>query len=232
MFDIKKLEWMNGQHLQRIPLEALAARVAVAIEAAGFSSVTDLNARPEWTALLVDLLRIRSRTVDDIVRQSQPYFGTSVAYDEQATAKQWKDAALSRTLLAGARAALATLEPWDATAVEPALRILAEAHGVGAGSSSSRCASPSQAWQRARASSTCCSSSAATARSRGSTRPSRIRDSRRDSLMTILGLPQATGTCDISARLTFQHRAGALRVPARLSRRARISRACARSVAR
>jgi len=133
VFDIKKLEWMNGQHLQRIPLEALAARVAVAIEAAGFSSVTDLNARPEWTTLLVDLLRIRSRTVDDIVRQSQPYFGTSVAYDEQATAKQWKDAALSRTLLAGARAALATLEPWDATAMEPALRILAEAHGVGAG---------------------------------------------------------------------------------------------------
>ena len=133
IFDAKKLEWMNGQHLSAAPLGRIVAVAGPAIAAAGLATTSDLAARGEWTARLVDLLRVRARTVDDLVAQARPYFGDGVAFDDEAMTKQWKDVALTRRLLAGALATLEALEPWDPAAMEPALRGLAESEGVGAG---------------------------------------------------------------------------------------------------
>ena len=70
VFDPKKLEWMNGQHLSRLPLEALEPRVTPLLVAAGLATAADLAARRDWYLTLLDLLRVRSRLVDDIVRQA------------------------------------------------------------------------------------------------------------------------------------------------------------------
>lgn len=134
VFDTQKLEWMNGQHLAAMPLDAVAPLVAREAEAAGLAPAGALLARGAWWTRLLDLLRVRSRTVDELVRQLRPYVGDVVEYDEDAVAKQWlKDPAATRTLLGAARAALDALPSWDAAAMEPALRAVAEAHGVGAG---------------------------------------------------------------------------------------------------
>ena len=134
VFDPQKLEWMNGQHLATMPLAELAPMLASAAEAAGLATAADLAARGAWWHRLLDLLRIRARTVDELVRQARPYLGDDVPYDEDAVAKQWlKDPGTARALLTAARAALAALPSWDAAAMEPALRGVAEAHGVGAG---------------------------------------------------------------------------------------------------
>jgi glutamyl-tRNA synthetase len=133
VFDVKKLEWMNGQHLARIPLESLVPRIVKALAAGGLASQADLDARAEWTSRLIDLLRVRARTIDDIVRQATPFLRETIEHDEQAMAKQWKDPAATRMLLAAARAVLASLGTWDAPALEASLRALAEAQGVGAG---------------------------------------------------------------------------------------------------
>jgi len=47
--------------------------------------------RRDWYLRLLDLLRIRSRTIDDIVRQAGPYFLDEIEYDPVAVAKNWKD---------------------------------------------------------------------------------------------------------------------------------------------
>ncbi len=133
IFDTKKLEWMNGQHLALQPLGDIVGVAIRAIAAAGLATEADLAARGDWTARLVDLLRVRARTVDDIVQQARPYIGDAVAYDDDAIAKQWKDAPLARSLLADALATLERLEPWAPEAMEPALRAIAESAGVGAG---------------------------------------------------------------------------------------------------
>jgi glutamyl-tRNA synthetase len=133
VFDVKKLEWMNGQHLARIPLESLVPRIVPALAAGGLASQADLESRAEWTSRLIDLLRVRARTTDDIVRQAAPFLRDTIEVDELAMAKQWKDPAATRTLLAAARDVLASLDCWDAPALEAALRSLAEAQGVGAG---------------------------------------------------------------------------------------------------
>ncbi|MBI4615872.1 MAG: glutamate--tRNA ligase, partial [Planctomycetes bacterium] len=54
VFDLKKLEWMNGQHLARIALDVVLPRVTKAIAAAGLASEAALAARGEWTHRLVD----------------------------------------------------------------------------------------------------------------------------------------------------------------------------------
>ncbi len=133
VFDTKKLEWMNGQHLGRMPLDELGPLVARKIAADGGATEHELLARPAWFHALLELLRVRSRTVDDIVRQARPYLGATVTYDAQAAAKAWKEPAEARGLVADARVALAACTPWEPAAIEPALKAVAEARGVGTG---------------------------------------------------------------------------------------------------
>ena len=133
IFDPKKLEWMNGQHLSMIPLEELEPRVTPAIVAARLATEEELVERRNWYLRLLDLLRVRSRTIDDIVRQAGPYLLEIIEYDPVAVAKNWKDPAESVELLMATRAALATTSTWDLASLEPALRTLAESKGISAG---------------------------------------------------------------------------------------------------
>jgi glutamyl-tRNA synthetase len=133
VFDPAKLEWMNGQHLSRIPLEELEPRVTPAIVAAGLATREDIESRREWYRRLLDLLRVRARTVTDIVRQAQPYFDVRLDYDPDAVAKQWKDRDAAAELLAAQRARLAQAPAWEAGELETALRALAEERGIAAG---------------------------------------------------------------------------------------------------
>ena len=122
---------MNGQHLQLLPVDELVARVTPALVAAGLATETDLTSRRDWYLALLDLLKVRARTVDDIVSQAAPYFLDAINYDAEAVAKQWKDPVLTALILRGVRDALATLPEWETSAMEDALRALAEARGLG-----------------------------------------------------------------------------------------------------
>src|SRR5947208_7278213 len=133
IFDPKKLEWMNGQHLSMIPLEELEPRVTPAIVTARLATEEELVERRDWYLRLLDLLRVRSRTIDDIVRQAGPYFLEDIDYDPAAVAKNWKDPAEAALLLRATREALATVRDWTTEALEAALRSLAESRGVTAG---------------------------------------------------------------------------------------------------
>ena len=133
IFDPKKLEWMNGQHLSMTPAAELAAEVTKGIVAAGLASEADLAARHEWYLALVDLLKVRARTIDDIVKQAAPYFGQRVDYDPDAVAKQWKDRGRTIEILNATRDTLATVEAWAPAPMEDALRALAERIGVSTG---------------------------------------------------------------------------------------------------
>jgi len=133
VFDPKKLEWMNGQHLMKMALADLAPLVGRRLETDGLATAASLAARPDWFHALLELLRVRSRTVDDLVRQARPFLVAGVSYDEAATAKAWKEPAEALALLAAARQTLATCPSWDATALETSLKGLADARGVGVG---------------------------------------------------------------------------------------------------
>ena len=132
VFDLKKLEWMNGQHLNMLPLAEVEPRITPSVVAAGYASADWLSANKAWYDSLLELLRVRARTVDDLVRQAAPYFGESVELDPDAVAKQWKDPGTVE-LLADARTALDGVADWSAAALEDAMRGVAERRGLAAG---------------------------------------------------------------------------------------------------
>ncbi len=133
IFDPQKLEWMNGQHLSLIALDELLPRVTTALVAAGLADAGALAARREWYASLIDLLRVRARTINDIVRQAEPYLRETISYDPDAVAKQWKDRPATVALLTATRDALAAVSSWTTEALEAALRDLAAARQLAAG---------------------------------------------------------------------------------------------------
>jgi glutamyl-tRNA synthetase len=133
IFDTQKLAWMNGQHIAGMSAVELAPLVTPAIVSAGLATGEELSERTDWLHTLIDLLKIRSRTVDDIVQQAQPYLRETIAYDADAVAKQWKDRPATGAVLSAVRETLSRLHAWEPDIMESALRSLAEARGVGAG---------------------------------------------------------------------------------------------------
>ena len=131
VFDTQKLEWMNGQYLSSMPLEKLEPRVTPALAAAGLGNADQL--RGERYMALLELLRVRARTIHDIVRQAAPYLSDDIAYDPEAVAKSWKDPADAAALLQAARDKLSSTPEWTAESLESALRALAEERGTTAG---------------------------------------------------------------------------------------------------
>ena len=133
IFDPKKLEWMNGQHLSRTAAVELAPIVTPLLREAGLASEDDVARRREWYLALLDLLKVRARTANDIVRQAAPYFADDIAYEDQAVKQHWNDAAAAADVLRRIRERLASLENWEPGAMEHSLRELAEERGVAAG---------------------------------------------------------------------------------------------------
>ncbi len=149
VFDLEKLTWLNGQHLQRKPASELAEAVLAelagsastgapagadrdspaAIEAA-YPTITTDAAR---LARVIELVKERPRTFPALARQVAPFFAAEVEYDEDATARFWKRPAKVAELLRAFAARAAAIEPWEPEPIESALRGLAEERDVGAG---------------------------------------------------------------------------------------------------
>jgi glutamyl-tRNA synthetase len=130
VFDPTKLEWMNGQHLSRMAVTELAPLVTPALVRAGLATKEELEARGPWYLELLDLLRVRARTIDDIVRQAIPYLRDSIDYDPEAVAKQWRDRKETLTVLTGIRDRLTGVSAWSAETLEQQLRSLAQQMGL------------------------------------------------------------------------------------------------------
>ena len=133
VFDMQKLEWMNGQHLSLISSNELLPIVAKALEEAGLATQRDVEKRRDWYVRLIDLLKIRARTVDDIVRQATPFLIEEIDYDPDAVAKLWKDRDAAVDVLSAVRDRLASISEWSMQPMEESLRQLAESLGMSPG---------------------------------------------------------------------------------------------------
>jgi len=133
VFDLEKLEWLNGQHLMRTPTEELVPPVTRRLEELGAWGVDRGDHDPIDLAYLVELLKPRSRTLEELVEQAVPYFANEVVFDPQAVKKTWgREGDLVVQRLSRVRDILQVCA-WEEGALEAGLRGLAEELGVGAG---------------------------------------------------------------------------------------------------
>jgi len=133
IFDPQKLEWLNGQHLSRMPAERLEPLVTERLVAAGLASASELESRREWYLSLIDLLKVRARNLQAFVEQARPYFEETIAYEPAAVEKHWSEPAETRVRLMALRDRYSAVDEWDAARLETVLRELADELGIGAG---------------------------------------------------------------------------------------------------
>ena len=133
VFDNEKLTWLNGQHLARRATADLVPLAAERLRARGRGPTTWAG-REAWFSTLIDLLKVRARTVDELAEMAEPYVEEgAIVYAPDAVAQHWaKEPASVLERLEQLRARLVGL-PWEAAGLEQAIRALAEELGVGAG---------------------------------------------------------------------------------------------------
>jgi len=131
VFDVAKLDWMNGQYIARMPIEELATAVLpylVREELWPAGVPAD-----GWLLRLIELLRPRAKRLTDFVDQARPFLVDTVEYEPQAINTHLKVPRLSDhvKVLVGA---LREVMPFDESHVEAAVRGTAEQQDIKAAS--------------------------------------------------------------------------------------------------
>jgi len=132
VFNPEKLDWFNQQHLARLAPMELALRLKPSFEAAGLWSDDLLTTRHAWFFAVLELLVPRAKRLPDFAAQGAFFFRDVPQYDEAAVAKHLRVEGMAAHLKALA-AALAALAEFDVASTEGALRQVAEARGLKAG---------------------------------------------------------------------------------------------------
>jgi glutamyl-tRNA synthetase len=130
VFNADKLEWMNNQHIMRLPDDVLIAHVRPWLEQAGLWRATFDGPDRPWLTRALGLLRPRAKRLGDVPEGLAPLVNP-VVFDPAAAAKHLTpDMAAHLEALADG---LALVVPFDAPSIELTVRGTAEARGVKAG---------------------------------------------------------------------------------------------------
>ena len=113
VFDFQKLDWLNGVYLRALPPEEYADRLLSYLREQGY----------EWDDELV-------RKVAPLVQEKIATFGEFPAFAGFFFARVSPDVEVDGQVLPAAAQALAQVEPFEAGAIEEALRALAEQLGL------------------------------------------------------------------------------------------------------
>ena len=124
-FDIKKLQWMNGEYIRRTPKETYRAELLKRVAAAGLTVPEGFN-----LDLLVDQLQIRTKFWSDIPGNCAYFFTDAYPFDEKAVEKRLKKEGVKDLLLDLANR-FEALEPFTAAAGEAMVKELAQGQGMG-----------------------------------------------------------------------------------------------------
>jgi glutamyl-tRNA synthetase len=129
IFDVEKLDWMNGVYIREMSPSQFADRMTPWLLDAGLSSEEDLAARRDWLEALAPLVSERIKRMDEIVPMVRFLFVDAIEIEPAAADKVLR-APGALTALSAARDALAGLDAFDAALVESTLRSLPERLGV------------------------------------------------------------------------------------------------------
>jgi glutamyl-tRNA synthetase len=132
VFNPEKLDWFNQQYIVRLPADELTRRIKPLLEAAGLWNDEYVAGRGEWFAAVLDLFRPRAKRLDDFVTQGRFLLTDAIEFDPAAVEKHLRAPGAAEHL-AALDAALAALPVFDAATTETAVRQVAEALGVKAG---------------------------------------------------------------------------------------------------
>jgi glutamyl-tRNA synthetase len=125
VFDIEKLNWMNGHYIRELSPDRFVALAKPFLERAG---LVGPDTPEDYLSQALLLEQERAKTLAELPALTEFFFREPESYDAKGAAK-WFAREGAAELLAAVRGTLAEATPFDAAAIETALRGLAEARG-------------------------------------------------------------------------------------------------------
>ena len=129
IFDLTKLEWLNGQLISQMSSDKLASYVKEELKKENLWQEEFENERRGWFLKLIDLLKERSRTIKDFPLRARPFLSDDISYDPAGVEKHLKDERLEE-LLPKLKEDFEGMEDFSAPHIEEILRKRAEREGV------------------------------------------------------------------------------------------------------
>ncbi len=129
VYDVKKLEWLNGNYLRALSSDALLTLLWEPLINRGFVSVDEPAERLSWVRELIGSMQSRAKSVNELVDGLEFYFRTPVSFDVKGVRKHFADAAVP-TRLRQAADELAQVQPFVAPIIEVKYHDLTASWGV------------------------------------------------------------------------------------------------------
>lgn len=131
IYDTKKLTWMNGQYLSTLPLEELLPEAEVFFLKAGLFDEAWLQGHRDYFAKLVDVVRVRVKTLQEVADAADYFFKDVENYDEKGVSKHFTLEAVD--LLTKCVERLEELPVFDLASTEAVYNKLSEETGLSLG---------------------------------------------------------------------------------------------------
>jgi glutamyl-tRNA synthetase len=120
VFDVTKLEWMNGQYIHTLTDEQLLEKILPHIIAAGLITDEHIAERRDWLLHICRLMKPRLKVFSDIIDGGSFFFTEDYTFDETALQKHCHERAIS--LVRDFIQILEKTEPFSAPEIEQTLR--------------------------------------------------------------------------------------------------------------
>ena len=131
IYDTKKLTWMNGQYLSELPLEKILPEVKPFFVKDGLVDEAWFAGHEEYFAKLVDCVRVRVKTLQEVADASTYFFKDVTEYDEKGVAKHFKPENIA--IMEQCIAAIEADEVYDLASTEAAYNKIAADNNLALG---------------------------------------------------------------------------------------------------
>ena len=127
-FDLAKCTWLNGEYVRQLPEARFQALAEIALAKAGIDTG---KFPPEYVRAALETCKGKFRIFSELPAYGGFYFSDQIDYQAEGVTKHFIPE--NRPRLQALREAFATLENFDATSIETALKATAAALGVKVG---------------------------------------------------------------------------------------------------
>ena len=129
IFDMDKLEWLNGQLLSQMDAEELLPYVREELQRSGLWIEAYEKRQRKWFLRLIGLLKQRNRRITDFTPRARPFLSDDYPVEEEAAAEYLKDERL-KVFLPKLLKDFSECDDFSAEKVESIIRNRAENEGV------------------------------------------------------------------------------------------------------
>jgi len=132
IFDIQKLEWMNGVYIRQAPIERIATLCLPYLQEAGLVSTPITPDELDYARRVVALEQERLKSLSEIVDLTRFFFEDEPEFEEKGV-KKWLDQPNVPVLIRTLTCRLQEVSEWTHDSIEEAVRQVGEELGLTGG---------------------------------------------------------------------------------------------------